>query len=83
MTTKMRHLTRLEIDALANRKGVKKIAVENFLGSLPLDIGVEGNIINCQQDARDYRWNAATVNAIIHGIYLSAGLVKAGKKKKR
>lgn len=63
-------LTKEQIEKLASGKGVRRIAVENFLGSLG---GVDrmGASMNLSQDARDYRWNAATVNAIRKGINLA------------
>ncbi len=63
-----RELTSAEIDALASRQGVRRIAVENFLGTLDLSIGAYGNRRNLYQDAAAYRWNAATQNAIARGI---------------
>ena len=63
-----RELTSAEIEALAGRKGARRIAVENFLGTLNLKIGAYGNRCNLYQDAAAYRWNAATQNAIARGI---------------
>lgn len=65
----MRPLTAQEIDKLASRKGVRRIAVENFLGTMgerALDA-----YANCQADARSYGWNASTRNAILAGITLA------------
>lgn len=62
-------ITREQIAELANRKGVRRIAVLNFVGSL----GREGPMaakLNLAQDARDYKWNAATQAAIRRGIDL-------------
>jgi len=60
-------LTKTRIHELANGTKVRSLAVTNFLGSL------EGNTqdharTNLDQDARSYRWNAATVEAIRIGI---------------
>ena len=66
-----RALTELEIDLLAHSKGVRTIAVENFLGSLPLDIPKSGQMLNLANDARSYGWNEATVAAIAAGIGLA------------
>ncbi len=63
-------LTSKQIETLASRPGVKRIAVENFLSSL------SGNgsddFENCRMDARLYKWNAATVAAINKGISLNS-----------
>ncbi len=63
-----RELTSKEIEELASQKGVKRIAVENFLSSIPLDCSQRDHLGNLQMDARLYRWNQATVNAITRGI---------------
>lgn len=68
----MRNLTDTEIAKFAARKGVRKIAVENFLGTLDLSIGARGNLRNMWQDARDYSWNSATQAAITAGIKLAS-----------
>jgi hypothetical protein len=62
-------LTKEQIDALASGKGVKRIAVENFLGSLGCSDKM-GASMNLHADAKCYGWNAATVNAIRRGISL-------------
>ena len=65
----MRRLTSEEIEKFASRKGVKKIAVENFLatmGSNPMEAHM-----NMGADAKSYGWNAATQNAIRAGIELA------------
>lgn len=60
-------LTIKQIEELASRPGVKRIAVENFLDTLQ---GMtQGNAIdNLNLDMRSYGWNAATVRAIRQGI---------------
>ena len=63
-----RQLTQEEISTLAARKGVRGIAVRNFLGSMPLDIDWYGNYRNMLADARCYQWTAATQNAIKTGL---------------
>lgn len=60
-------LTADQITKLANRKGVKTIAVENFLGSLGGQ-DISQAYSNCTLDARLYNWNAATQKAIRDGI---------------
>ena len=65
----MRELTILEISKFANRKGVRKIAIENFLmtmGNNPLAAS-----INMGYDADLYKWNNATIKAIKDGIQLA------------
>jgi hypothetical protein len=61
-------LTVDRIEKLASRRGVRAVAVRNFL----LTVGENKNLMvayaNLEADARSYRWNAATVNAIRTGI---------------
>lgn len=64
----MKELSDTEIESLANRKGVKKIAVENFLGSLGNAGGIQAELANLRSDAQSYKWNSATVKAIEAGI---------------
>lgn len=64
----MKNLTEAEIASYANRKGVKKIAVENFLGSLGNAGGIQAELANLQDDAQSYKWNSQTVRAIEAGI---------------
>ncbi len=63
-------LTAEKIQELANRKGVRRIAVENFLGTLGCERSAFAATQNLYQDARDYKWNAATQTAIRRGIDL-------------
>jgi len=65
----MRKLTLKEIEKLSNRKGVRKIAVENFLFSM----GEDGRtaLSNLYLDASLYKWNSATINAIQKGIRIA------------
>jgi hypothetical protein len=56
-----------KIASLAFRKGVKSVAVENFLGSIDGLTRSEA-FANLNADARSYGWNAATVRAISDGI---------------
>lgn len=57
-----------EIEKLASRKGVKKIAVENFLMTVDNNPSEYAAIQNMYMDAGLYRWNAATQKAIKEGI---------------
>ena len=62
----MRSLSGEEVAQFSAGAGVKKIAVENFLSTMG-----DSRIIaqqNALLDARLYRWNAATKNAIMKGI---------------
>lgn len=65
----MRTLTLQEIEQLASRPGVKRIAVENFL----ISMGTDGMIArtNLELDTKCYKWNTATVRAIRAGIQLA------------
>lgn len=68
-----KHLTKEQLEKLASRKNVRRVAVENFLSSLPLDehgpYGARGNAeANLSSDAQAYGWNSATVRAIRDGI---------------
>ena len=68
----MRLLTYDEIEKLAARKGVRRIAVENFLGTMGDNQWFAR--ANLYDDARVYKWNAATVKAISAGIDKASGL---------
>lgn len=61
-------LTKERIKALSERKGVKSIAVWNFLESLGGD-DWSAALQNLENDARAYGWSAATVRAIRTGIH--------------
>jgi hypothetical protein len=67
----MRKLTKSGIRELANQKNVKSIAVENFLMSMPDTITIYEQKANAHIDASLYRWNMATLNAIVKGIDLA------------
>lgn len=69
----MRKLTIPEIEKLASRKGVRRIAVENFLMSVTANPNAYIARLNLNYDARLYKWNSATVRAIRSGIKLSGG----------
>jgi hypothetical protein len=60
-------LTADRIQELASRKDVKRIAVENFLGSLD-GLNRSEALSNLKLDIKSYRWNAATGRAIQQGI---------------
>lgn len=65
----MRELTSREIQKLASRKGVRRIAVENFLMSMGTDERIATS--NLWLDKGLYHWNSATVKAILDGISLA------------
>jgi hypothetical protein len=65
----MRNLTTEEIAKLAGRKGVRRIAVENFLASLSGNRLADG--MNAHADAASYGWNYATLGAIEAGLSLA------------
>jgi len=54
------------ITELATRKGVRRIAVENFLGTLG-DMTYQEAVGNCEADAKSYGWDKATPGAIREG----------------
>ena len=62
-------LTTEKIQELASRKGVRRIAVENFLSTLGTLSRFEATQ-NLYMDAAAYNWNAATITAIREGIEL-------------
>lgn len=77
------------IEKLASKPDVKRIACENFLGTLDGCTKSEA-LANLNLDAKLYGWNAATVSAIEEGIWdadrLSLGwnaCLEAPKPKKR
>lgn len=55
------------VEMLAARKGVKRVAVENFLYTMD-GLTHQEAIANMELDARLYGWNAATKRAICDGI---------------
>lgn len=64
----MPKLTDARIEALSNKRGAKKIAVQNFLWTVGNNECREYAYANLEQDARLYKWNAATQAAIRTGI---------------
>ena len=73
-------LSSTQIEKLAARKNVRKIAVENFLGSLGSlrQFEAYGNL---HRDAASYRWNAATIAAIESGIRMAYAEKKPAKAR--
>lgn len=66
---RLRELTKEEIEKLATRPNVRKIAVENFLMSMGNDERTA--MLNLSYDAGLYKWNVDTVKAIRDGIQLA------------
>lgn len=66
----MAKLTHEQIEQLATREGVKRIAVENFLTSLD-GLTLYEAMGNLKLDARSYKWDARTVKAIRDGININ------------
>lgn len=64
----MSRLAIRDIKLLADREGVKRIAVENFLFSMTGDFYTDINHLKAEK--RLYKWNSATVKAIKEGIKL-------------
>jgi len=62
----LKRLTFEEIKQFADREKVRKIAVENFLMTLPDSERVA--LANLEYDRRLYKWNVETVRAIRDGI---------------
>lgn len=62
-------LTRNELSTLADRPGVKRVAVRNFLGTLE-GLNYEAALMNLDLDARLYHWDYPTRQAIRDGILL-------------
>lgn len=62
----MKKLTLQEIEQFSIRKGVKKIAVENFLMTMGVNSYNAG--LNLLKDAKLYNWDYSTVTAIYDGI---------------
>jgi len=59
-----------KILSLKNFVKAKRIAVENFLMSTPLDLSYSYALSNVMLDKKLYSWNTQTVNAIIKGLKL-------------
>jgi hypothetical protein len=51
------------------KKEVNQIAVENFLSSLDKEAEAWIHYGNARLDARLYKWNMPTLNAILRGIF--------------
>jgi hypothetical protein len=69
--TMKRELTSKEIETLASLEGARRIAVENFLGTLPGDTTREQDLANLAMDAKLYGWKLRTIDAIMKGVNLA------------
>ncbi len=58
------------VEKVSNKKGVKKIAVENFLMSLDKDYSYQDTKANLYNDSQSYKWNYKTIETIGKGINL-------------
>ena len=70
-----------KIEKLSNKKGVKKIAVQNFLASVGSNPDKMSAMMNAEMDAGMYGWNSATQGAIYDGISIYFDKVKNGESK--
>lgn len=70
----MRELSIEEIEVFANRKGVRKIAVENFL--MNMGFVYKHAIGNLILNTAMYGWNSETYKAIEDGIKLAKKEIK-------
>ena len=66
-----RELTSEEIETLASREGARRIAVENFLGTLPMHTTLSDDCRNLRRYTFLYSWKTPTVKAIYDGIVLA------------
>ena len=67
----LRELTDREIEKLASRPKVKRIACENFLMTNHYNQTSFNALGNLDLDAGLYKWNKETINAIRDGIMLA------------
>lgn len=75
----MRKLSLDEIKKFASRKGVRRIAIENFLMSMGSNY--DHALINLEIDTQLYKWNKRTIKAIRDGISLASKIEKIIKKE--
>jgi hypothetical protein len=66
-----RELTAAEIEGLASRDRVKRLAVENFLMTVTVNPTRGDAVGNAVADAEAYGWNRSTLQAILTGIDLA------------
>lgn len=73
---RLKPLSLEQIKNFASRPGVREIAVGNFLGTVHNCITPDNAFLNLIKDAKLYRWNDATVNAIVDGILAAVDLLQ-------
>ena len=61
-------LSNERIEELASKKGVNRIAVLNFLGTVGANKYIEYAYMNLNMDSRLYKWHQSTIDAITEGI---------------
>jgi len=66
-----RELTSKEIETLASLEGARRIAVENFLETLPSHTNRSQDLENLTRDAKLYSWKLRTIDAIMKGVNLA------------
>lgn len=64
----MDRIPKEKIEKLANRTNVKETPVWNFLGTAHHCGSIANALMNLEMDARLYRWNRETVQAIRDGL---------------
>ena len=70
-----------KIEKLSSKKGVKKIAVQNFLGTVGSNPDYMSASMNAEMDAGMYGWNYATQGAIHEGISIFFNQVKSNENE--
>jgi hypothetical protein len=70
-TAMKRELTSKEIETLASLEGARRIAVENFLETLPSHTNRSQDLENLTRDAKLYSWKLRTIDAIMKGVNLA------------
>jgi hypothetical protein len=64
----MRKLNEKEMMLFANKNGVKILAFDNFITSIDLSKPKYQHVFNLCLDSGLYKWNVATIEAILNGI---------------
>jgi len=80
MPTPMRKLSseeiaKITITNLSVYSNVRKVAVENFLGTVHNNKHAYYASMNLEKDAKLYHWDEYTIHTIREGILLSAGVL--------
>ena len=64
-------LSGFQILARAQRFGVRQVSVHNFLSSIDYAYEARVHFDNARRDAKMYRWNTETLDAILDGLRLA------------